>query len=126
MKLITALIPLLLLASPGNAEEPHDHNALGDAGQFYSKWMRPKGNFSGIFHRGNSCCSRTDCSPVTGVTVRDGQMFAQLEREPGRWYKVDPAIIESNQEDPRESPDIRSHGCVIGGIMACFVEGGGI
>lgn len=125
--ILAALIVLAVLvhAVAVRAEEPHDHAQLGSAGEFYSRWQRPKGNFSGVIHRGASCCNRTDCSPVIATEMRDGRMFARFEREPTVWYRVDPSIIESNQEDPRETPDHRSHGCIIGGQVACFVEGGG-
>jgi hypothetical protein len=103
----------------------HDHAQLGASGEFYSKWQRPKGQFVGIGHRTQSCCRRTDCSPVIETEMRGGQMFARFENSPDTWYRVDQAIVESNQEDPRESPDHRAHGCVIGGIVACFVHGGG-
>lgn len=108
------------------ALEPHDHTKMGEAGKFYNEWRRPKGNFSGVQHRGSSCCNLQDCDVVIEVDIRGGKMFAKLRREPDRWYAVDPSIIEANQEDPRESPDGMSHGCVIGGVMACFVEGGGM
>lgn len=111
------------LAEMQLALEPHDH--AGASGEFYSKWQRPKGNFSGMMHRGASCCNRTDCSPVIATEMRDGRMFARFELDPNVWYRVDPSIIESNQEDPRESPDHRAHGCIIGGQVACFVHGSG-
>ena len=119
-----ALAAALLIAQ-AKAEE-HDHAQLGAAGEFYSKWQRPKGNFTGIGHRTQSCCNRTDCDVVTGVSIIKGKMWITVRREPSRWYPVDPAIIEANQEDPRESPDGMSHACIIGGTVACFVEGSGI
>jgi len=98
--------------------------------QFYSAWMRPKGVFS-IQHRKNSCCNRSDCFPVAETKV-DGQgryvVRPEIAGAPGlgQWYTVNPSIIESQQGDPRESPDGRSHVCIIGGVVACFVEGSGI
>lgn len=108
------------------AEEPHDHGAMGAAGEFYSKWLRPKGDFVGVTHRGYSCCSRSDCSPVIELETRDGQVWARVELAPDTWYRVPRSIIESNQIDPRETPDGRAHACIIAGIVACYVEGGGV
>jgi hypothetical protein len=107
------------------AEELHDHTKMGEAGKFYSGWNRPKGNFSGIGHRTQSCCNRTDCSPVLETEMRGGQMYARFELQPNVWYRVDQSIVESNQDDPRETPDGRAHGCIIGGQVACYVHGGG-
>lgn len=96
---------------------------------FYSGWMRPKGPFQGVQHRKISCCNKTDCFPVAEIRVRDGVYRIKIEYPDGKVsgeYSVNPSIIESNQEDPRESPDGRSHACIIGGVVACFVEGSGI
>lgn len=45
--------------------------------------------------------------------------------DPDRWYAVDPAIVEENQEDPRESPDGAAHACVVGGMVVRYTGGGG-
>ncbi len=124
MAMAVMLFAILFMPLVVSAQEHHDHAALGEAGQFYSTWNRPKGHYSGIGHRTQSCCNRTDCRPVDQVEIKNGQIWARLENS-YEWYKVDPSIIESNQGDPRDSPDGRSHGCVIGGVMACFVEGSG-
>jgi len=126
MVALIVLCALLMHVLAVRAEEPHDHTKLGAAGQFYSKWMRPKGEFSGMVHRGASCCNNTDCSPVIELDVRNGQLWARVEMAPDTWYRVPRSIIESNQPDPRESPDHRAHACVIGGQVACYVEGAGI
>ncbi len=120
------LMSMFLIASHyyANALEEHDHNKMTN-GKFYSEWNRPKGNFQGIEHRKQSCCNRTDCSPVLATEMRDGQMYARFELNPSIWYKVDQSIIESNQGDPKETPDGRAHGCVIGGQVACYVHGAG-
>lgn len=118
-------IGAMLVSLPSFGEEPHDHSKMGSTGEFYQKWMRPKGNISNIGHRTQSCCNRTDCSPVVETQMRGGQMWARFELAPNTWYLVDPVIIESNQEDPRESPDHRAHGCVVTGRVACYVHGGG-
>lgn len=93
--------------------------------EFYAKWMRPKGPYAGIAHRKASCCNRTDCFPVTEMKVEGGQYVVRLEGD-YKWYLVPPSVVESNQEDPRESPDARSHVCIIAGQVVCFVEGAGI
>ena len=125
LALILLVLAILAFTLPAWAMEAHDHSKMGSAGEFYSKWMRPKGEFSGIAHRGHSCCNQTDCSPVIELTVRDGQLWARVELAPNAWYRVPRSIMESNQPDPRETPDNRAHACVIGGQIACFVEGGG-
>ncbi len=106
---MAVLLCAILIPPLGAVAQEHNHAALGDAG---------------IGHRTQSCCNKTDCRPVDQVEIKNGQMWARLESS-HEWYKVDPSIIESNQGDPRDSPDGRSHGCVIGGVMACFVEGSG-
>lgn len=121
---LIALCALLVHTMAVRGEEPHSH--MGAAGEFYAKWMRPQGPYSNaIGHRKQSCCNRTDCSAVIETQMRNGQMFARFELAPATWYQVYPDIIESNQTDPRESPDHRAHGCVIGGQVVCYVEGGG-
>ncbi len=121
------LMSMFLIASHyyANALEEHDHTKMDKAGAMYSKWNRPKGNYSGIKHRAQSCCNRSDCSPVLATEMRGGQLYARFELNPDVWYRVDQSIIESNQEDPIETPDERAHGCVIGGQVVCYVHGAG-
>ncbi len=91
---------------------------------FYAKWLRPKGPFPGNVHRGATCCNLTDCRPVAEIKKEAGQYVVRPEGN-ANWYKVPPSVIESNQEDPRESPDGYAHVCIIAGAVVCFVEGGG-
>ena len=119
------LLVLAFFCVPASALELHDHSKMGAAGEFYSKWLRPKGDFSGMVHRGASCCNLSDCSPVIELKQSGGQLWARVEMAPEVWYRVPRSIIESNQVDPRESPDHRAHACIIGGLAACYVEGGG-
>lgn len=116
------------------AHDAHDATSPEEARvyEFYSSWRRPKGNFEGIEHRGPSCCNKQDCGRV--LETRRNKTTQRLEVrvctefevcEPDRWYPVDPAVIEANQEDPRESPDGGAHACVIGGVVACYTGGGG-
>jgi len=125
MAVLILILAILLQVMAARAEEIHDHTKMGKAGQFYEKWMRPTGPYSGIKHRSVSCCNRTDCSPVIEMQRRSGQLYARFELQPNQWYPVPESVIESNQEDPRESPDDRAHGCIIGGQVACLVFGAG-
>jgi hypothetical protein len=112
----------------------HDHILAATSEQaqvyeMYQKWNRPKGNFQGIGHRTQSCCNKVDCFPVGAARISQGVLWIRVQYPDGALssneYQVNPTIIESNQEDPRESPDARSHACIIGGTVACFVEGAG-
>ena len=128
------LLALLMLGTCGFMQvHAHDMATAENASeaqvfQFYSAWLRPKGIFN-IEHRKNSCCNRSDCFPVV-ETKMDAQgryvVRPEIHGFPGQWFTVNPSIIESRQGDPRDSPDGRSHVCIIGGVVACFVEGGGI
>lgn len=124
------VIDVSLWAPSAQAHESHLALSVEDQKvyEFYSRWMRPKGNFSGIWHRNSSCCNQTDCFPVAEIKTNGGRYSIRVQTPRGlsQEYRVDPAIIESNQHDPRESPDGKSHACIIGGMVACFVEGSGI
>jgi hypothetical protein len=135
MAAVTAVAVALLwamMALAGSARAHDAHLALSVEDQkiyeFYAHWMRPKGNFAGMAHRGASCCNKTDCFPVVEIRLSGGRYSIRVQTPRGisPEYRVDPAIIESNQTDPRESPDGKSHACIIGGMVACFVEGSGI
>jgi hypothetical protein len=132
--LINLLIVLaILLHGLLSRAAAHEHVAATSSEQnkvydFYRQWNRPKGPFVGIGHRTQSCCNRIDCFPVVAAHLDRGTLWIRIQYPNGdisAEYRVDPAIIESNQEDPRESPDARSHACIIGGAVACFVEGAG-
>ncbi len=115
-----SLLPLAAIAA-----DPHSHD--DEVGEFYRTWMRPKGNFSGIQHRQNSCCNRSDCFPVVEIRRERGALFIRVNAHGNvsPEYKVDEAVIESNQPDPRDSPDGQNHACIIGGLVVCLVLGGG-
>lgn len=125
MMVLAMLIGLGIgLASRGNA---HDASMAADPEQarvfqFYSTWMRPKGLYAGMIHRSQSCCRSTDCFPVAETRMEHGQYLVRPESSP-TFYRVPSSIVESEQSDPRESPDGRSHVCIIGGAVVCFVEG---
>jgi hypothetical protein len=124
--ILIALCALLIHTIAVLAEEEHDHSKMGATGLFYQTWMRPKGDFTILGHRQQSCCNRSDCSPVIELQTRNGELWARVELRPEYWYRVPRPIIESNQIDPRESPDHRAHACVIDGRVVCYVEGAGI
>lgn len=127
---IAALVAVFLLAPKVFA---HDTSMARTSEErqvyeFYARWMRPKGRFEGMTHRAASCCNKTDCFPVEEIRKVAGTYFVRVRTPNGLSpeYKVDASIIEANQRDPRESPDGRSHACIIGGMVVCFVEGSGI
>lgn len=94
--------------------------------EFYRTWMRPGGGYAGLGHRFQSCCNRTDCFPVGEIRKTKGNYYVRLRYPNGELsheYFVRNEVLESNQHDPRESPDGMSHACVIGGSIVCFVEG---
>src|SRR6266550_4164210 len=117
VRLWLAFITVLLLLitcplTPGNAHDAsmaqNSHDA--EVFEFYAKWMRPGGSY-GVGHRTNSCCNRSDCFPVAEITRQQGNYFVRPEGSV-EWYKVPTSVIESNQADPRESPDGLSHVCI--------------
>jgi len=64
---------------------------------------------------GVSCCHNRDCAPATAWPNGDGSWTA---RQNGRTYFVpDTSVLAL------KSPDGRSHACVIGGTVICFVPG---
>lgn len=133
LSFLVVVVVGLMLGLAVQAAAAHEHDAATPSEQarvyeFYQKWFRPKGNFQGIGHRTQSCCNRSDCFPVVEARIDRGSLWIRVQYPNGdvsAEYWVDPAIIESNQEDPRESPDPRSHACIIANAVACFVEGGG-
>jgi hypothetical protein len=64
---------------------------------------------------GISCCHGRDCAPATAWQDADGNWFA---RQNGQTYSIPPHAVL-----PIPSPDGRSHACVIGGNVICFVPG---
>jgi hypothetical protein len=64
---------------------------------------------------GISCCHGRDCAPATTWADADGNWTA---RQNGQTYIVPPHAVL-----PIPSPDGRSHACVIGGNVICFVPG---
>jgi hypothetical protein len=64
---------------------------------------------------GISCCHGRDCAPATAWQDGDGNWFA---RQNGQTYIIPPHAVL-----PIPSPDGRSHACVIGNAVICFVPG---
>ena len=64
---------------------------------------------------GVSCCHDKDCAPAVTWTDNEGRVFV---RQNGQTYFVPETAIL-----PIPSPDGRSHACIIGGTVICFVPG---
>jgi len=64
---------------------------------------------------GMSCCNQNDCAPTTAWQDMEGNWFV---RSAGVTHPVDPLAIL-----PIPSPDGRSHACILGGRVICFVPG---
>jgi hypothetical protein len=120
--LVIAII--LALMAPAFALEQHDHNSLGLAGDFYAGWKRPDARFPNG-DRSMSCCNKIDCYQplIRGVSGH----WEYMSRATGRWKNIPEVLLESNQADPRESPDGLPHVCENStGYLLCAVLGGGI
>jgi hypothetical protein len=138
MLLAAELLAVLLLAvlpargqesGPGQGE-PHHHppQDVHLHETFYSTWMRPdQRNAQG--GRFSSCCNKQVCYPTT-FEKRSGWWYAR-RREDGAWIRVPPGVLESEQLDPRESPDGGNHVCMPppnhsrAGEVYCAVLGSG-
>lgn len=106
--------------------------------EFYRTWHRPKGSYS-IKHREPLCCfaegKNQDCFPVLGFRKDDSGVIevkpntdgasTDTQLEFGDWYKLNTGVEEDKQIDPRESPDGRSHVCIVGQAIVCYVAGSG-
>jgi len=122
----------------------HEHQPGETAEQqrivdFYASWHRPKGDYQ-IEHRRPLCCygtgARQDCFPVLARRVStDGKeelmpdvsgLPTTVQAEYGyKWYPNNYHVTEDQQIDPRESPDGRSHMCILGNTVVCYVRGWG-
>lgn len=96
---------LLLCVLPARAEEPHDHAALGSAGELYARWKMPNGGRE----RTQSCCNLNDCY-ATAIKNVAGVWFAR-KRETGQWIPIPDSKLEELQIDEVVSPDGQSHLC---------------
>jgi len=114
-------VAICLWGSAAAAQDIHHHvgsSAVVD--QFYSQWLAPNRGLPRV----SSCCNKMDCSA------------AHVEFKNGHWYgrrsfdtnliPIPDGLIESNQGDPRKSPDGASHICIsTSGTVLCAVLGGG-
>lgn len=114
------LLFMFLYSRPVGAQEhPPQDMALHD--KFYSGWLVPNAGAARV----SSCCNKMDCAPAD-TKFEGGHWYGRRRIDP-QWILIPDQLIESNQGDPRESPDGQSHLCVHpGGHILCAVLGGGI
>lgn len=117
---VGALVALTVLLWPARAQHTTAEHELHQ--KFYSNWMRPGGE--GRQHRYTSCCSQRDCSPAT-IVMKDGRYYVRNHKmAPNQDVLIPERLLESNQPDPRESPDGQSHACLDHtGQVLCVVLG---
>jgi hypothetical protein len=109
----------IILVQDGPAVHHHD-GMSAEVDRFYSSWLVPNGGNPRL----SSCCSKTDCSPAEIRRVA-GHWEGRRLRD-SLWVTIPEKLIESNQGDPRESPDGLSHLCLNGsGAVLCAVLGSG-
>ncbi len=108
--------------APVGEAHPPEHQSLHD--KFYATWMIPSPGAAD--HRKHSCCNKKDCYP-TQTKFENGQWFF-LHRETNNWIAIPTNKLEHLQNDPRESPDGRSHVCAdeTGLRVFCATLGGAI
>ncbi len=96
----------------------------GDNGVGIAPWQSQRG--MGVGDRYASCCSSEDCEPVTALRSNNGHYEVQTKRTP-EWTPIPDKLIEQNYNDPKESPDGRTHVCInrTTGVVLCFTLGGG-
>lgn len=102
-----------------NGQDIHQHPPQDQAihEKFYSDWRRPP-------NRTTSCCSLTDCYPLDNNNLKmNGGKWFIFNKFTNQWTLVPESLIESNQPDPRESPDGRGHVCANWTGVLCFVLG---
>jgi hypothetical protein len=88
--------------------------------KFYSTWYVPNLGRPRV----SSCCNQMDCAPAETKRV-NGHWYGRRALD-SDWLLIPDAVIESNQDDPRESPDGESHICAYGGRVLCAVLGAGL
>ena len=76
--------------------------------------------------RWQSCCNQRDCEQAE-IVAKGGKLYVRNHKmAPGRDVLIPENLLESNQPDPRESPDEFSHVCMdLSGEVLCAVLGGG-
>ncbi len=129
----------LITPTYAHEHQPGESDEQARVIAFYQTWHRPKGDYS-IVHRMPLCCyargERQDCFPVLArrfdekgheeltPDVTGLPAAVQLEYG-GKWYSNAYHVTEDEQPDPRESPDGRSHMCITGQSIVCYVRGSG-
>lgn len=130
-----------LVVTPTYAHEhqPGETSEQARVVEFYKTWHRPKGEFS-ITHRSPMCCygdgRQQDCFPVLARRINEkgeeeltpdvtGAATEAQAEYGGKWYPNVFHVTEDEQIDPRDSPDGRSHMCVSGQAVICYVRGWG-
>jgi hypothetical protein len=117
---IPLALTLMVMLVCAYAQDVHHHAGMSpDVDQFYSTWRVP--NLGS--ERVSSCCNRSDCAPAE-IKVREGKWYGRRSVDVD-WHFIPEALLESNQGDPRESPDSGSHICVMSGRVICAVFGSG-
>ena len=110
-----------LMVGPAKAQHVHQHETITDpkVAKFYETWKRPPSRLI-------SCCNFNDCF---AAQIRRGSGGLQyLHKWSGTWAALPPSLIESNQPDPRESPNTENHVCASihdPGIVYCAALGSG-
>jgi hypothetical protein len=103
------ILCILLVAIRAHGQEHmHPPQDADIHAKFYASWMQPTNSMGQ--RRSSSCCNLKDCYPTRAKLV-DGHWFVE-RREDHKWIMVPDYILEQNQEDPRESPDDRTHACM--------------
>lgn len=120
MRLLAALF--LILCTNALAQEHTGHPAADVElhNKFYSTWLVPNLGEPRV----SSCCNQADCAPAETRRI-DGHWEGRRRLDTD-WIAIPERLIESNQGDPRESPDGQSHLCVHGGRVLCAVLGSGL
>jgi hypothetical protein len=112
---------VVLLSHAKAQEMGHRPQDMALHEQFYSTWKIPENGKE----RKRSCCNKVDCEPRK-VKKENGVWYVWF-RIQNRWLPIPENLIESNQSDPRESPDGQSHVCINpnSGMVLCAVLGSG-
>lgn len=111
------VLAIVCAAWIGAAAAQHRHPAKDAAihERFYSTWMMPDAPHV-------SCCNLEDCAPALKAQQDPmGVWHAQRESD-GQWFAIPQAKVEINHD----SPDGRSHLCMRGDTVLCFIAGSGI
>lgn len=103
------------------AKAQHNPEDMDLHTNFYASWNRPDPRYNGhgeeeegsAYKKGDrylACCNNRDCEPMKTKFVGDHwEAYWKLKE---KWVVIPDILIESNQPDPRESPDGQSHVCI--------------